>query len=839
MSLEIIEKFSSHLKSVLTRALCFVVETSQPAIAPEHLLWALGTEKGCIGAELLHKANIKAERLRALVGANPKSNQAQLSEIETLSPRLSDEAKRIVEKAVLTANIYEHRYVGTEHLLSGLIQATNPPLEKFFADEKINLKELKDQLAIVLKSTSKFPDLTETISLEEHRDLPTQTKEEISLVEADEEPETKKTPALDFFGRDLTSDEVQAGIDPVIGRESEINRMMEILCRRTKNNPLLLGDPGVGKTAIVEGLAKKINQKEVPLPLQNKKIIALDLALVIAGTMYRGEFEGRLRQIIEEVQKNDNLILFIDEIHIMVGAGAAAGSLDAANILKPALARGEIRCIGATTTAEFKKSIESDSALERRFQSIYIEEPTEEKTLEILQGVACFYENFHGVRISPGAIETAVRTSARYIQDKRLPDKALDLLDEAAAAARVHSNKPGPIEQRQLLEHNLKEVQGKKRTAVVEERFLDAITLKNQEETLRRSLQDKKVQTNPKSRQIINEEDVARVITRMTGIPIGDLLTQEQEKLAQLEQRLGSEIIGQTTPVKIVSQALKRAKAGVAHPDRPLASFLFLGPSGVGKTELAKVVTREIFNDLKNLIRLDMSEYSEGFTMSKLIGAPAGYVGYREDAKLTDRVKQRPYSVILFDELEKAHPDVQNILLQILEEGEISDATGRKINFKNSIVIMTSNVGLERFGKGGLGFASSEKERKVVLNSDLRQELEERFRPELLNRIDNVCIFEPLLHRHLCEIAKKQLFEFSSRLKEQNINFEINDSVCQKIAKMAEAKFGARDIRRCIQSEIETKIADRLLHDKNPKNLMAELKNDKIVVKHAKKTQLS
>jgi ATP-dependent Clp protease ATP-binding subunit ClpC len=834
--MDIIEKFSSNLKTVLTRALCLAVETNDEMIMPKHLLWALGTQKGCIAAELLKKAGVKTTELKKLVGEKRTPvDVAVLTEGVVL--HLSDEAKRVVEKAVLTANIYGHRYIGTEHLLTGLLQIEFPALLSFFSEQKTDLKFLREQIAIVLKNTSRFPEMTESIKLDEAMEL----MGGISENEQQSEPQVQKLQALTFFSRELTSPEMQKKIDPVIGRESEIERVMEILCRRTKNNPLLVGEPGVGKTAVVEGLAKNIFEGSVPPLLQNKRIFALDLALLVAGTMYRGEFEGRLRQIIDEASKSDDVILFIDELHSIVGAGAASGSMDAANILKPALARGEIHCIGATTHAEFKKHIESDSALERRFQSVNVEEPSVEAAIEILQGIAPHYETFHGVRIAPEAIEHAVKLSTRYLTDRRLPDKAIDLLDEASAAARIRTTELRPLEKRKAIERQIELLANDKRQAVIEERFLDAVHLKATEDLLKQELENHTFATTETSSLVINGEDVARVISRMMHIPLSDLLAKDQSSFVDIETRLSSHVFGQPTVVSRVANALKRAKTGVAHPSRPLASFLFLGPSGVGKTELAKAIAQQFFpggagsgsagSSSKHLIRLDMSEYSEGFTMSKLIGAPAGYIGYKETANLTDRVKQKPYAVVLFDEIEKAHKDVQNLLLQILEEGELADATGKMVNFRNTIVVLTSNVGLERFESGGIGFSGSEKETSVRLTDDIQQELKDRFRPELLNRIDHTCVFDPLSPTVLSEIFDKQLKELVSRMQNQGIELSIEDLVTEHLVKKIDMKSGARSVRQLIQSEIESILAERLLKADKAKKLKITLDKQQLTIR--------
>lgn len=820
MSQDIVDKFSAHLKNVLTRALCFVVELNEKTIEPQHLLWAVGTERGCIGAEILKKVGMKPADLRELVGATERV-KITLSTAQNVTLHLSTDAKRIVEKAVLTANIYGHRYVGTEHLLSGILQVNSPVIEAFFVFHQTDMKELKQQVSVVLKSTSKFPDLANAMGKE--------TTPAIKETQTDEEG--KKMPALEFFARELTHPDLQKMIDPVIGRETEIERLMHILCRRTKNNPLLTGAPGVGKTAIIEGLAKHIVEGNVPVILQDKRIFALDMTLLIAGTMYRGEFESRLRQVVEEVKSNPEIILFIDEIHTIVGAGSASGSMDAANILKPALARGEIRCIGATTPEEYKKHLESDSALERRFQAIFIDEPTQEEAKLILQGLAPSYETFHHVRILPEAIEEAVTLSARYLPDRQLPDKAIDLIDEAAAGIRLTYTNPDTSRARRQYEQELSRVREMKRQAVVEERFVDAIDLKKQEDVVRTQIETTKDKREEVLLPPVTGKEIAQVISRITGIPILDIKEQSFVERASIEQALSARILGQPHVIDRVAAALHRAKTGIVHPKRPLASFLFLGPSGVGKTELAKSIAQTFFHSEKNFIRLDMSEYAEGFTVSKLIGAPAGYVGYKDQANLTDRVKQRPYAVILFDELEKAHRDIQNLLLQILEEGELTDATGRRVNFKNTMIVLTSNIGLERFKQGTMGFTSSETDARATLFDDIRKELDERFRPELINRIDHVCLFEPLREDVIIQIIEKELSELCSRLNEQqDIHVEVTPRVVTHLVKYIDSRFGARTVRQCIQTHVETKIADRLTKKDRPQRLKLDIKDTNVIV---------
>lgn len=788
----IVDRFSTHLKNVLTRALCYVVESGQPSIMPEHVLWALGTERGCIASELLRRAGISAESLRDLsAGAKAEPGTGDVS-----SPQLTEAAKRAIEKAVLTAQAHDHKYVGTEHLLSGLIQIRDVGLEAFFSQAKVDVKELGEQVSFALRSASRLGDLASAVSAGPNGSpAPTEQKEETG---------GKHMQALASFGRELTGAEAQPKLDPVIGREREITRVMEILCRRTKNNPLLVGEPGVGKTAIVEGLAKRIHQGDVPPALRGKRLLSVDLAAMIAGTMYRGEFEQRIRQVIEEARKNPDVILFIDELHTVVGAGAATGSLDAANILKPALARGELRCIGATTLAEFKKHIEPDAALERRFQGVSVDEPTPERTREILSGLAPAYERHHRVRYAPEALDAAVSLSVRFLPDRRLPDKAVDLMDEAAAALRVQAREAAPAEERRLLERRLEELLVQKQDAVRTERFAEANVLKEEEDALRAVLSRTDDAPSRAEWPTISSEDVARVVARMSGLPLADVVSDASDP-ATFHAALSRRIFGQDAAVRAASRALARAKAGLGDPRRPLASFLFLGPSGVGKTALAKALAEAAFQDHKALIRLDMSEYAEAFTASKLVGAPAGYVGYRDGAKLTDRVKQRPHSVVLFDEIEKAHPDVQSLLLQLLEEGELADASGVPVSFRNAIVVLTSNAGSDRARQGGLGFGA-----QAPGAEDLRRDLEDRFRPELLNRIEHVLLFDPLSDDARERVAQAHIEALSQRLSARGRALRVSAAVAGFLAKKADPAFGARDIRRLVQTEIEDPLAELL-----------------------------
>ena len=645
----------------------------------------------------------------------------------------------------------------------------------------------------------------------------------------------KKTPALDFFATNLTSKKNQKRIDPVIGREIEIERLIHILSRRTKNNPILLGPPGVGKTAIVEGLAKKISQAQVPDILINKKIFSLDLSLLIAGAIFRGDFENRIKEVLREVKANPSAILFIDEIHNIIGAGSNPGSLDAANILKPSLARGEIRCIGTTTPAEFKKYIEPDAALERRFQPIYINEPDSETTLSLLDGVRKIYEKYHGVLIAPGAIQAAVELSQRYIQDKFLPDKAIDLIDEAASKIKVQKRKSKTYFEIKALEEKLEKTKKTKLETIKEEDYLQAIEYKNKESKILNQLATLQEKQSKEEKIIlgkIDKKEIAEVVSEITKVPIKDLVLEEKERLLNLEKILEKRIVGQTEAIEEIVKCIRRSQTGLASPNRPKGSFIFIGPSGVGKTELAKVMAEKIFSKKEALIRIDMSEFAEAINISKLIGSPPGYVGYRESGKLTDAIKNQPYSLVLFDEIEKAHPEVLNLLLQVLEDGFLTDATGRKINFRNTIIVMTSNIGTAALNKQAkIGFEGSrpfsmssqelqksdghqteESREYQEIKEKILKDLKNYFRLEFLNRIDKTIVFRPLNLKNLEQIVDLQIKELEQRCLEKNIKLKLLPKARKFIAQTSfSPDTGARAIRQAIQDLIEAPLAEGFL----------------------------
>lgn len=704
----------------------------------------------------------------------------------------NSQAKRVIELAWDEARGLGHNYVGVEHLFLGLLREGGGITGRVLTEVGITVNSARGRVVSLLGEVAAF-----------------QRKP----------PRLSKTPILDAFGRDLTTLAVEKKLDPVIGRAKEIERVVQILSRRRKNNPVLVGEAGVGKTAIVEGLAQKIVTGDIPRTLFGKRLVTLDLGLLIAGTRYRGEFEERLKRIIDEVIKSESVILFIDELHTLIGAGAAEGAMDAANILKPALARGEIRCIGATTLDEFRKRIESDPALERRFQSVMVLEPTVSETIEILKGLRGRYEEFHKVKITDDALVSAARFSARYISDRYLPDKAIDLIDEAASRVMLQSAGAPP----ELVEisKELEGVRREKEQAVDRQEFELAAQLRDKEEVLKLQYEaaSRKIANLPReSFPEVNSEIVAQVTAAWTGVPVTQLTEEETERLLKMEEEIGKKVVGQEEAVSVVARSIRRARAGLKDPRRPIGSFIFLGPSGVGKTELAKRLAEFLFGDMDAVVRIDMSEYLEQYTVSRLIGSPPGYVGFGEGGQLTEPIRRRPHSVVLFDEIEKAHQNVMNVLLQILDEGHITDAQGRLIDFKNTVIIMTSNVGAELIRKEtAIGFvtrsdaqASYEKMKEVVLG-----ELNKQFRPEFLNRADEKVVFRPLSKEDLAAIVEIMIGDINTRLEEKDISLKIAKSVKDfLVEKGYDPKLGARPLRRAIEEYIEDPLSEDVLKGK-------------------------
>ncbi|MEK7164913.1 MAG: ATP-dependent Clp protease ATP-binding subunit [Patescibacteria group bacterium] len=789
------EKFTSHLKQALLRAQSLAANE----ITVDNLLDALAREKGCIAAEIINKA--RRIKIETDIEEAPLAEGLPLILDKNRVIALNAEANAGLVKAIQISQQYGHQYIGTEHLLKSLHSLPSKSVSAWLARQAVSSAEIEKNLHIVLESTSKFPDLTAVFRVAK---------------ENAETREDKLQATLEYFGRELTNLKVQKDIDPVIGRAAEISRLVHVLCRRYKNNPLLLGEAGVGKTAIVEGLAKKIALGDVPPILANKKIFTIDLGSIVAGTIYRGEFEARFKNLIEAAEQNGNTILFIDEIHTIMGAGSASGSLDAANMLKPALARGKVSIIGATTLDEYKKHIEPDSALERRLQPILVEEPSESETIEVLTGIKGNYEKFHNVSIDASAVTTAVKLSNRYITDKLQPDKAIDLIDEASSRVKVERSQKAIWQAIRQLETDLAQAKTNKRQAVAQEDYVQAIKLKQVEAELNAELARLLTEAkNDDSQQTpVTARHILQVVSSLTKIPLGELAQDERLALVDLELKLQARIIGQNEALGQIANLIRRSRTEVADPKKPLASFIFLGPSGVGKTETAKQLAQILFNDPKALIKVDMSEFAEGFTVSRLIGAPAGYVGYRDSNKFTDLVRRRPHSVVLLDEIEKAHPEVFNILLQVLEDGHLTDATGRFINFRNTIIIMTSNLGLAEFNQAAkLGFGLSEENPAFTdISKRVHRDLSNHFRPEFLNRIDNVAIFKPLNKDSLLAIVGLYLTELNRRLRDKNINLLLTPAASGHIITTAYAPDqGARGVRRFFQDQIEGKLANMIL----------------------------
>ncbi|MCR4279063.1 MAG: ATP-dependent Clp protease ATP-binding subunit [bacterium] len=816
---DLLNRFTTHLKEALQKALSFAISCGRDEMRAGDLIVGLLHEKGSIASELLTKIGFSAESAEEHFRGDPEPPR------DLITPDLAPPVKRILEKCILTAHVNEHKYVGTEHLLLALLECTEKDVVDFFKTKENAIRLMKDQVGHVLQSTSRFPELGSA-------PIENEIDEATPLSPRPQPTRTTRVSALEAFSRELTTTDVSTLLDPVIGREPELDRVIEILCRRTKNNPILIGDPGVGKTAIVEGLATRISSGDVPDTLYGKRVLSLDLALTVAGTMYRGEFEARLKSIIDEARHDPNVILFIDEIHTIVGAGSTSGSLDAANMLKPALARGEIRCIGATTWGEFKKHIEPDAALERRFQPVPVHEPTPEAAYEMLCGIEGRYAEHHNVKYAPEALRAAIDLGNRFVTDRLFPDKAIDLIDEAAAFVISRRQSRETMERLTSLDLAISVSIRSKEEAVQQGRLDDAEAfanttqkLKSEHEELTNTLKREQNKNIP----IVTANDVARVVARMSGVPLALILATERERLSQLNGELHERIMGQDNAITELCDVVRRGRMGLGDTHRPKTAVMFVGPSGTGKTEMARALATSLFRREDALIKIDMSEFSEGHTVSKLVGSPAGYVGYREGTKLTDAVRKRPHSVVLFDEFEKAHADVQNILLQILEDGQITDSTGRTISFRQSYIILTSNIGSDKLNNKGLGFGASEQGFSASIKSELSQHL----RPELLNRLDRILVFEPLARKHLKQILQRELFEILERVERtQRVACLAGDDILEWLLEQPmPQEEGARAIRRIIEREIVALVSKTLTEKPRKRKITFDIEKKMLKVR--------
>jgi ATP-dependent Clp protease ATP-binding subunit ClpC len=792
-------------------------------VGTEHLLLGLIKLGQGVAVNVLQKMGLDLETVRMevekQVGSGPDT---KISGNIPYTPRV----KKVLALAGKEAKALHHSYVGTEHILLGLLREGDGVAAHVLKSLDIDLNRARNEVLKELDPNFESPDGG---GEEPQGDVVSGPKKDL------------KTPALKAFGRDLTELAAKGEMDPVIGRKNEIERVIQILCRRTKNNPVLIGEAGVGKTAIVEGLAQEIHAGNVPELLRDKKVITLDLALMVAGTKYRGQFEERIKAVMEEIRKTKNVILFIDEMHTIVGAGSAEGAMDASNIIKPALSRGELQCIGATTLNEYRKYIEKDSALERRFQSVKVDAPSVEEAIQILKGLRPKYEQHHRAKITDEAIEQAVKLSDRYLTARFLPDKAIDIMDEAGARARIRATMtPAGLKD---MEEGIEKIRIEKETAIKQQDFEKAAALRDKEKAAKNDYEQAVADWRKKRDEqevLVDNDDIFTVVSKWTGIPLTRLESKEMERLLNIAGALHDKVIGQDTAVDALAKALRRSRADLKDPNRPIGSFIFLGPTGVGKTHLAKCLAEYVFGEPEALIQLDMSEYMEKFNVSRLVGSPPGYIGYEEGGQLTEKVRRRPYSVVLFDEIEKAHPDVWNILLQILEDGQITDSLGRKVDFRNTIILMTSNVGAELMRKQttvGFGIPSEEQDYEAT-KEKLLAEAKKTFKPEFLNRLTDIVVFHSLNREHLSKIVGLEIDKVQKRLKTRNVTLKVSDAALQfLIDKGYEPTYGARPLRRAIERYLEDPVAEELIRGnlKSDSTVLVELDGDKLNFKSAGK----
>ncbi|HAF60906.1 MAG TPA: NDP-hexose 4-ketoreductase [Anaerolineaceae bacterium] len=792
-----LEKFTQSARQVLSLAHQEAEKLHHPQIRAEHILLGLLQENNGVAGRVLRELGVDLERAREMV--------LRVTGMGTVTqPRLdlSAEAQKIISLSLEEARKMNSRYISTEHLLLAIVNSNEGICEDVLAKMGVTYEQVRRQITREINQKqaplTRMNDTGEPVKASAKR--------------------TKKTPLVDQLAVDLTTQAEEGKLDPVIGREKEIERVVQILARRTKNNPALIGEPGVGKTAIVEGLAQRITEGDVPIPLLGKRVLRLDVGSLVAGTMYRGQFEERLKRVIDELKRSD-AILFIDEVHMLVGAGSAGSSVDAANILKPALSRGELQVVGATTLDEYRKNIESDAALERRFQPVIVNEPSKEETLAILRGIRKNYEEHHHLVISDEALEAATNLSARYITDRFLPDKAIDLIDETSSRVRMYKSESA--KETKHITDELKQLRAKHSDLMEQGAEESALEIAAQIKELEEKINTIKDQWDRNNSPVVHADDIAELVSMWTGVPIMQLAQEESIRLLNLEKELHEMIVGQEEAIERIARAVRRGRAGLKDPKRPIGSFMFLGPTGVGKTELTKALARILFGSEDALIQLDMSEYMERHTVSRLMGSPPGYVGYEDAGQLTEAIRRRPYSIVVFDEVEKAHPEVHNTLLQILEEGQLTDAHGRKVNFRNAIIVMTSNIGAEMIKhQSGLGFVLEQDEKKeeehvyTEMREKLLDSLKKAFRPEFLNRLDNVIVFHPLNREHIHQIAEMELTKVANRLSEREIRLRASQAAIDKVAEKGfDPDMGARPLRRVIQLDIEDKLSDALLSE--------------------------
>ena len=815
------DNFSSRVKDVITYSKEEALRLGHDFIGTEHLLLGILRDGGGKAISILNSLEIDLNYLRKKVEIlSPPNPINDFNQNHKKNLHLTRQAERALKTTFLEAKLFQGKSINTAHLLLCILRNENDPTTKLLIKLQIDYETVKEQFKYLL--TDNDDQHSSLPSSDTYSDEPKEEDESIEQnpfsTKTDKKSKVKsKTPVLDNFGRDLTAYAIQGKLDPVVGREKEIERVSQILSRRKKNNPLLIGEPGVGKSAIAEGLALRIIEKKVSRILYNKRVVTLDLASIVAGTKYRGQFEERMKAVMNEIEKNNDIILFIDEIHTIVGAGGATGSLDASNMFKPALARGEIQCIGATTLDEYRQYIEKDGALERRFQKIIVQPTNIEETIDILKNIKDKYESHHNVNYTDEAIIACVRLTERYISDRFLPDKAIDALDEAGS--RVHITNMDVPDDIVKLEKELENVRLDKNAVVKKQKYEEAAKLRDDEKRIEKELliaQEKWQEDLKKHRETVTEDDISEVVSMITGIPVNKIAKAELNQLSSLENKIQGRVIGQEEAVKKVVKAIQRNRAGIKDPNKPIGSFIFLGQTGVGKTQLAKVLSDELFNGVDSLIRIDMSEYMEKFAVSRLIGAPPGYIGYEEGGQLTEKVRRKPYSVILLDEVEKAHPDVFNMLLQVLDEGVLTDSLGRKVDFKNTVIIMTSNIGareVKDFGNGvGFGTESLKAQESKNIRKTIEKSLKKAFSPEFLNRVDEIVVFNSLNKEDLKKIIEIEINLLLKRTKEIGYNISISkkaiDFICEK---GFDKKYGARPLKRAIQKYVEDLLAEEIV----------------------------